>query len=389
MIPDTASRSRILLVTRNLPPLRGGMERVNQHVVLALNPVSDVSVCGPSKCAAQLPLAGTDVVEVPHRPLPLFLLRSLMGALRLARRRRPDWVIAGSGLTAPAAWLAARLTGAHFAVYLHGLDLVAASRVYQALWLPFIRRADLALANSGNTRRLAEQHGVPMARILVLHPGTELPVPDPSARQSFRKEHGFGEQPLLLSVGRLTPRKGLTEFVRYSMPAILAAHPQALLLVIGADAIDAVQAVQGSERERILQAAEDAGVRGAVRFMPPCDDDELSAAYRAADVHVFPVREIKGDVEGFGMVAVEAAAHGLVTAAFRVGGVADAVVEGRSGELIAPGDYAGFAAAVGSMLRTGTDAAARSAECREVAESFSWDRFGDRLRAAFSRDIQT
>lgn len=385
-MPDASRRCRALLITRNLPPLRGGMERLNLNVALALSEDCEVSVCGPEGCAAHLKSAAAEVIEVPHRPLPLFLLRSLAGSLRVARRRRPDVVLAGSGLTAPIAWLIARLCTARFVVYLHGLDLVAPSRAYQLLWLPFIRRADIALANSRHTASLAQQRGLPIEKISILHPGTELPSPDQSARQRFREANNIGQRPLLLSVGRLTPRKGLAEFVERSLPGIVEACPGAQLLVIGDDAVDAVRVARGSERLRIQQAAEIAGMLDSVRFMPACDEEILSDAYSAADAYVFPVREIPGDIEGFGMVAVEAAAHGLSTVAFRVGGVADAVVEGRSGELVPPGDYAGFANAVVRMLRPTIDVALRSAECRAAAAAFGWDRFGVRLRSLLSLD---
>src|SRR3546814_12930756 len=68
--------------------------------------------------------------------------------------------------------------------------------------------------------------------------------------------------------------------------------------------------------------------------------------YKAASAHIFPVREIPGDPEGFGMVAVEAAAHGVPTIAFATGGIVDAVAEGESGRLIRPGDYGAFAGVV-------------------------------------------
>lgn len=380
-------RPRIMLITRNLPPLRGGMERLNLHVAATLQAVCDLSVCGPNGCSEHLPPA--EVIEVPHRPLPLFLLRSLIGSLRLGLRSRPQLVIAGSGLTAPIAWLVARLTRAHFVVYLHGLDLVASSQIYRMAWLPFIRRTDLALANSRNTHRLAVERGLPSSKIAILHPGTDLPDPDPSARRQFREEHGIGERPFLLSVGRLTRRKGVAEFVERSLPTIVAAHPDTYFLVIGGDAVDAVHVAHGSELERVRLAAQAAGVLGSMRFMPPCDEMTLSAAYSAADVHVFPVREVPGDVEGFGMVAIEAAAHGLTTVAFRVGGVADALVNGCTGELVSPDDYRGFSAAVVRALQPATDRAARSAECRATAVSFGWETFGSRLRALLSLDAKS
>jgi phosphatidylinositol alpha-1,6-mannosyltransferase len=380
-MPD--ARPGILLVTRNFPPLRGGMERLNQRMLEGLARHGRVDLVGPAGCAA-FAAAATQVRQAPAAPLWRFLPAALAAALQLARRHRPRLVLAGSGLAAPLAWLAARSVRARCAVYLHGLDLIVPNRAYQTFWLPFIRRCDIAIANSRNTARLAIERGVDPARLHVVHPGTDLPAPDPGARARFRDTHGLGERPLLLSVGRLTARKGLAEFVRDILPGVLAGQPDALLLVIGADATDALAAQAGSTRQRIIDAARGAGVEHALRLLPPCDDAALGAAYRAADLHVFPVRAVAGDVEGFGMVAVEAAAHGLPTVAFRVGGVADAVVDDVTGTLVAAADHAAFVRAVLDWLPRSRQAGTRG-RCAEAARVFAWDRFDAQLQALLSK----
>jgi phosphatidyl-myo-inositol dimannoside synthase len=364
-----------LVVTRNLPPLMGGMERLNLHLVLGLSKVSEVSIVGPAGCASFLP-SNWRVAEAPHKPLPVFFAGALAGALGLAIRSRPTVVVAGSGLVAPIAWCCARMFGARFLVYLHGLDLVADSTLYRRLWLPFIRKADLALVNSHNTQRLAVERGV--APSAVIHPGTQLHCDDPMAAKAFRAHYGLGDRPLLLSVGRLTPRKGLAEFIRFSLGRVLDQWPDALLLVIGGDAADAVKADRSSEEVRVLAAATSAGLTEHVRLLSHCDDRTLSAAYQAADVYVFPVQDRAGDVEGFGMVAIEAAAHGLPTVAFAVGGVPDAVLDNETGELVAAGDFPELAEAAIRQLRRGRDPLQR-ARVREAATCFSWDRFDREL----------
>lgn len=373
------SRPLALLVTRNFPPLLGGMEKVNQHLLMALQASWRTALCGPDGCASHAP-AETEVAASRIKPLPLFLLMTLWRSLRLAWRRKPAWVVAGSGLTAPLAWLAARLVGGRVAVYLHGLDIVVPSRVYQWLWLPFIRRCDLALVNSHHTALLAQRSGVLVKRLHVLHPGTEIPMLDRAAADEFRQRHGFGQRPLLLSVGRLTQRKGLAEFVAKTLPAIASRHPDVLLVVIGDEASDALHARAGSEHERIFASARLAGIEQSLHFLGRCDDSTLGAAYQAADVHIFPVLELPGDVEGFGMVALESAAHGLPTVAFALGGVPDAVLDGHSGTLVEPGDYVALGEAAARQLARAHNSAT-IATCREFAAGKAWPLFGARLRS--------
>lgn len=377
MRDDGDTRPWALLVTRNFPPLLGGMEKVNQHLLAALQPAWRTALCGPAGCARYA--VQTDVMESKVKPLPKFLIATFLHAIRLARRRRPEWVIAGSGLTAPIAWLAAKCVGGRAAVYLHGLDIVAPSRVYQWLWLPFIRRCDLAVVNSANTKRLAQSRGVQLERLHVLHPGTDIPILDTDAARDFRERHGFGQRPLLLSVGRLTQRKGLAEFVANALPTVVSRYRDALLLVIGDEASDALHTRTGSERERILVAARDAGVEQNLCFLGRCDDGTLGAAYQAADLHIFPVLELPGDVEGFGMVALESAAHGLPTIAFAVGGVSDAVQDEQTGTLVEPGDYASLGEAVIRQLAHARDGSTATS-CRGFAAGKAWPAFDIRLR---------
>lgn len=388
-----------MLVTRNLPPLVGGMEQLNWHMADELSKAVEVHVIGPIGSAALAP-ANVEIHEAPLRPLARFLLGAAALTRREARRWQPDVIIAGSGLTAPIAHSAARLCGAKTAVYVHGLDVAVQSFLYRLFWLPALRSTDRVIANSRATAKLCRGIGVQSERIGIVHPGVDLPVPMPSlsprerdrsedvrdegTSTAFRTRHNLGNRLLLLSVGRLTERKGLREFVTLCLPRITAVHPDALLLIVGEAPRQSLHA-QAQTPASIQAAADAAGVGEHIKFLGVITDrEQLAKLYKSADVHVFPVREIPGDPEGFGMVAVEAAAHGLPTVAFGTGGVVDAVSEGVSGRLLAPGDYAGFAEAVFQTFETHSRS---KSSCIAFARQFSWLEFRTGLVAQLRRII--
>lgn len=370
-------RPRILLITRNLPPLVGGMERLNWHMAEELSRWAEVKVIGPSGSTLHRP-AGVEIREAPLRPLWRFLLGSARQAVKLARQWKPDIILAGSGLTAPAALLTARSCKARTAVYLHGLDVAVHHPVYRALWYPAIRRMNCIIVNSSPTKALAQAIGVADNKLHIVHPGVQLPdAPQPpEALQAFRQRHNLGDARLLLSIGRLTTRKGLREFVEQSLPEIVRNAPDTLLIIIGDTPTESLHASVQS-RASIQAAADAAGIGQHLRFLGVITDkNELACAYESATLHVFPVRHIPGDPEGFGMVAIEAAAHGLPTVAFATGGIVDAVAEGQSGILIAPGDYRKFSEGVNQALKLQLC----HENVRDFSKQFAWPDFGNSIR---------
>jgi phosphatidylinositol alpha-1,6-mannosyltransferase len=377
------NRPKLLLITRNLPPLIGGMERLIWHIADELRQDFEVHIIGPRGCSRHLP-EDVRADEIPTQPLWRFLASGLSLTLRRSRGLRPDLVLAGSGLTAPLAWLGAKLCGARCMAYLHGLDVEARHPVYRLLWHPFLRRCDHLLVNSRFTHSLATGIGIPAENISLVHPGVALPGHTESdadaLRRSFRKRHALGEYPVMLYVGRITARKGLLPFVQQIMPRVLDKIPEARLLIVGDEPSQALVHRDGL-KSSILRHAEEARMSHHLvwlGWLGRANEQELEAAYFASDLLVFPVQPIAGDHEGFGMVAIEAAAHGLPTVAFDAGGVGDAVSDPVSGRLVPAGDNTAFADAVLSLLEG--DGSSISTSCRAFAAEFEWAAFGNRIR---------
>jgi phosphatidylinositol alpha-1,6-mannosyltransferase len=236
---------------------------------------------------------------------------------------------------------------------------------------------DCVIANSRATAKLAEQMKIDPVRISIVNPGVSLPAHPLEMRDitRLRAEQNWGARPILLSVGRLTKRKGLREFVAEVLPKIAAYRPNVLLVVVG-DAPTNSLLAESQTSESIREAARAAGVIENLEFLGVITDrDRLAGIYQAADVHVFPVRHIPNDPEGFGMVALEAAAYGVPTVSYATGGVIDAVAEGVSGYLLEPGENDAFAASVLRLL----DNPLPKDGIRAFAEKFAWAHFGNRL----------
>ena len=370
------TRQSILVVTRNYPPLTGGMERLLQHTVETLSSRYNVTLLGPDGCGEFAP-DNVTTIECPSTPF-LFLTIAFLKGWRTCRSASFDLVLGGSGLVAPVTSFLSRIAKARSVIFVHGLDLVVANSLYQRFFVPFLQRHDLVIANSQNTRGIAIDKGCRSSRVEVLHPGSALPPESLlSDAASIRARLGFADHKIVLFVGRMVRRKGLAEFLDKAWPRILAAEPQALLLIVGDSPDNAL--LQDAKGAKVLAEAIERVGDNTVHFLGAVEDDLLWDCYAAADVLVFPLIRVEGDVEGFGMVAIEAAASGTPTVAFPVGGVVDAVADGVSGVLVSEGDYEAFADAVVSICEGGPPG---RSECRNHAEKFSWEVHGQNLLAA-------
>lgn len=343
------------------------MERLMQHSVETLATEFDVTLIGPKGCGDFAP-ANVQTIECPASPLS-YLTTALLRGWRAARKTSFDIVLGGSGLVAPVTAVLSSIAKARSVIFVHGLDLVVDNWIYQRFFVPFVRKQDLVIANSQNTRRIAVDKGCQASRTSVLHPGSTIPPESllhdtASTRAKLDLEHNK----IVLFVGRMVKRKGLAEFLEKAWPRVIARQPSAILLVVGDSPDNAL--LQDPKAARSLMDIIERRGKDSVRFLGSVDDDVLWNCYVAADVLVFPLIRVKGDVEGFGMVAIEAAACGTPTVAFPVGGVVDAVADGISGSLVPEGDYEAFAAAVVSICEGGPPS---PSDCRSHAEKFGWD----------------
>ena len=351
---------RLLLLTIDFPPARGGVQGLLACLADGLAATAEVTVVTGAAAGTAAWDRARRYTVVRARPAGWgrpagagLQLRALVEILR----RRPDVVVCGHVLLGPVCRLAHALRGVPYVAFVYAYE-IRAPRMQRLtrLALGGARRV-IALSDFG--RRAAQAHGVPPGRVAVLRPGAVL---DAVGGGNDALEPGAR---VVLSVGRLVDAyKGHDMAIR-AMPLILARVSAARYVVVGG----------GPRRSYLERLAAALGVAGAVRFVGEIADDEVDRWYRRCDVFLLPAREDRatGGAEGYGIVCVEAGLRGKPVVAGRSGGIPDAVIDGETGVLVDPLDPAEIADAVTRLL-TEPDLAARLGRGgrRRASEDLAW-----------------
>jgi phosphatidylinositol alpha-1,6-mannosyltransferase len=229
------------------------------------------------------------------------------------------------------------------------------------------------------------------ARMARLHPGVDAGTfrPDPEARQAIRDRYGLAGRPVVVCVSRLVARKGQDTLLR-AWPAVLGQVPDAALLIVGggsyAPALRRLAERQGlSCRAAHAEGAEtgESGKRASVYFTGPVPQEELRMHYAAGDVFSMPCRTRRGglDVEGLGIVYLEASAAGLPVVGGDSGGAPDAILDGETGYVVGGRDVAALEQRLTALLQDPAGAKAMGEKGRAwVERDWNWDLIATRLR---------
>ncbi len=235
-----------------------------------------------------------------------------------------------------------------------------------------LAKANRVFAVSAATRARMGECGVDVSRARVWHPAIASPaIPGDGEREWAAKLWG-DSSPRLLTVGRLSARKGTDEFLRAAAALVAGGFPSLRCVVAG----------EGEEGEKLRGLAARLGLGGAAVFAGTVGDAQKSALYESADVFVLPARAEGGDMEGFGLVFLEAAFWGLPAVAGRSGGAAEAVEDGKTG-LLCEGDRESVRRALLRMLSDESLRREMSARARKKAQRFLWS---ERLPLLFAPD---
>ncbi|BBZ33173.1 glycosyltransferase family 4 protein [Mycolicibacterium confluentis] len=382
--------TRVLLVTNDFPPRRGGIQSYLEELVvrLAATGEHDLTVYAPRwKDAPEFDeraeAAGYRVVRHPGTlMLPVPTVESRMSDLIERHEVETVWF----GAAAPLALLAprARRAGAS--------TVIASTHGHEVGWsmLPVARSAlrrigdgaDVITYVSRYTRgRFASAFGA-HAAMEHLPPGVDAQrfAPDPAARAELRARYGLGDRPTVVCVSRLVPRKGQDMLIR-ALPRIRQRIDGAVLVIVGG----------GPYRETLEKLAHEHGVAEHVVFTAGVPSRELAGHYALGDVFAMPCRTRGAglDVEGLGIVFLEASATGVPVVAGTSGGAPETVLDGQTGTVVDGHSLDGIVDAVADLLADPDRAAAMGARGREwVLAEWQWDTMAARMSGLLDQSLR-
>jgi phosphatidyl-myo-inositol dimannoside synthase len=365
----SAERPRLLIVTPDFPPDRGGIQVMAHRLASGIQRFETRVVAlghpGAARFDAEqaLTVRRVGAARGPRRAGKALLN---VHAFAEALRFRPQAALSMHMVASPALAVMRRVLATRTAQIFLAEEITA--RPTLAAFA--VREADLSIVISSYTASLVAATGATPRRLCLISPGVDIPgdaAPQPSDR------------PAIVTVARLEERyKGHDVMIR-SLPLVLAKVPDALWVVIG----------EGSLRPGLEQLARTYGVEDAIRFLGSISDEERDGWLRRCWLLAMPSRLPAGGLagEGFGIAYLEAGAFGKPVVAGGVGGAVDAVADGESGLLVDPRDPVAVADAITRVLldralarRLGDGGAARAAR-------FGWPVFVRRVEAELAETL--
>ena len=346
---------RVLLLTPEYPPARGGIQQVAVGLAEHLDAETRVVTLANGRNGTGTP--GIHRAWSPKRSGPAAVAALNAAALRDGLAGPPDVIVSLHLFTAPGALALSRALRRPWVQWVHAME-VPQKPALARLTLP---RASAVVAVSKYARSLALDAGANGRRVRIVSPGVVVGPTAPVARRLQR--------PTVLTVSRLAERYKGHDVLARAMPLVSAHVPDAQWVVVG----------DGAFRAPIEALARSTGANA--RFVGSVSDEQRDRWLDGAHVFSMPSRLPGGGFagEGFGIVFLEAGLHGLPVVAGNVGGACDAVVQGETGLLVDPTDHVALGRALTDLL-TDPERAARMGRAGALrARDHAWPAIAARV----------
>lgn len=302
-----------VFITRKYPPAVGGMEKMHFELSKALAETTPTKIIAYGGSQKKLPIV-----------LPILLIKTI---LFICQQKQSN-IILGDALLSVFIPVLRLFSRQKIMVITHGLDVTFDRFFYQQLVTPNLKKADVIVSISQATKEELVKRGVSKSKIKVIPVGInideyqkKMDLNVAGKRLSERINSNLTGKKILLTIGRLVERKGHAWFIDQVMPLL---DESFIYLIVG----------DGEQRKNIEELIISKNLQKRVFLLGKVDDEYKIKLLRLANVFIMPNIEVKNDPEGFGIVALEAAAAGLPTVATDIQGIRDAVKDGESGFLV-------------------------------------------------------
>ena len=340
-------RLNVLFISRAYPPVIGGIERQNYEIFKSLSKENNVGLIANTKGKKMLPIFG------------IFTLMKLFSILY-----KYDIVLLGDGASGIIGWIIKFFSQKPVVCIVHGLDLTYPNVIYQKLWINlFLRKMDKLIAVGNETINQAVLRGIPRSNLIFVPNGVSIKKTLPTYSKKDlekligREIHGS----VLLTLGRLVKRKGVAWFIE----EVVDKSCDSYLYVIAGD---------GAEKSNIITIIKKNGLQNRVFYIGAVSDKEKEVLYSTADLFIQPNIKVPGDIEGFGLVVLEAASYGLPVVASDIEGLKDAINNGVTGVLVQERNAAQYKKTIAVFLENDENRKQFGVKARRyVMKYYSWE----------------
>jgi len=356
---------KILYLTHLHPPAgaplenMGGMQRVSLQLVETLkkNPNVTIEVI---KLEAEWGNIGFATTK--------FLFKNLVELPSKVESFKPDVILFSSMVTAALAPFVRKRISVPMVTINHGQDVTLPVYVYQKFVPRIFEALDGVISVSRATRQACIDRGMDPAKGISIPNGfTPSDFNSGVCKKTEAKaviENLIGRNlqhsNILLTTGRLVRRKGHEWFINHVLPKV---DQKSVYIILG----------DGPEREAIQNAIIQTQAENRVFLLGRQPDDVLNLSYCASDLFVMPNIVVPGDMEGFGVVMLEANLMGSPVVASDIEGIKDVVADGKNGYKIPVGDASRFATTINELVSSDMNELSKSSKAY-VSDNFTWER---------------
>ena len=267
----------------------------------------------------------------------------------------------------------------------HALDIVYSNKIYQFFVLRSVAKLDKIICISNYTKNECIKRKVPLKKIIVIANGISdeyfignISKKDLKSGLEKRLKFSLKDKKVIVSVGRLVRRKGFHWFIKNVIPEILKKRDDFIYLIAG----------EGVMYKEINETIEKKRLNKYIKLLGKIDNETLKFIYNSSDVFIMPNIPIKGNAEGFGVVALEAASCGLPVVASNLEGIKDAIKDYKKGFLITPCGKKEYSRIIDGLLKKNKDKKDNSVNAREfIIRNYSWNKVSGKYLNEFIKLI--